>query len=155
MNRLKSTVLTAMPAVWSSTVLITVLRLLSRGFFSPAEPLASLDPDDEGAYAGKVDSRKSCQRKLGGVESREKRAYWKTGMKSMIRGVWGVLKCQKEFGMTAGWIPMLWRKLTLDWWAVMAWARTLEMADMIAVWIVAETIGGAMAGFTSKFSCRN
>ncbi len=43
----------------------------------------------------------------------------------------------------------------LFWWAVMAWARTLEKAEMRAVWRVAVTIGGAMVGLVVGVFCLN
>lgn len=90
-----------------------------------------------------MDSRKSCQRKLGGVERSEKRRYWKTGIQSIIRwfyeGGWLVL------GL-GGKIEGGGEVRTPVWWAVMAWARMLEKAEMMAVCTVAVTMGGAMAG---------
>ncbi|EAQ89642.1 hypothetical protein CHGG_06261 [Chaetomium globosum CBS 148.51] len=94
MNRLYMAVLAAAPTVWSRRVLAAVLRLLRRGStraLGPPFAASSLASGSEAAdtaavvgarwYAGKVLSRKSCQKEVAEAwKSREKRAYWKTGM---------------------------------------------------------------------------
>jgi hypothetical protein len=46
-------------------------------------------------YAGKVDSRNSCQRKLGGVETSPKRRNWKAGIRLRVMGCFFLF----EFGI--------------------------------------------------------
>lgn len=72
--------------------------------------------------AGNVDSRKSCQRKFGGVLTTAKRTYWNTGTQSIVTA-------------------------SLLRYAVMACARILDKAakreDCSVAWMMGD---GAMVG---------